>query len=108
MVFMLQVLHGRPDLDDLMYREYLRRSRVELVFGGSIAALVATALAYLMLQSTPDQEPLVEVRGLRNPRRISGQSLDTRQSRVRPHIPPATAGAELPEAGPHHRRLLSI
>jgi hypothetical protein len=21
MVFMLQVLHGRPDLDDLMYRE---------------------------------------------------------------------------------------
>ena len=44
--FVLQAVSARRDADDQMYREYLRQSRVQLIFWGSIVAVGITGIVF--------------------------------------------------------------
>ena len=46
-LFMMQGISSRADVDDRMYREYVRRSRIRGFFWGSLAAVVATSILLL-------------------------------------------------------------
>ena len=46
-LFVLQGINARPDADDRMYREYIHRSWVKLIFWGSIYAVGITGLVFL-------------------------------------------------------------
>ena len=46
-LFMMQGISSRRDVDDRMYREYVRRSRVREFFWGNVAAVVVTSTLLL-------------------------------------------------------------
>lgn len=66
MIFVLQAVSARRDVDDRKYREYLRRSHVRLAFAASIAAVGFTGAALLLVQPGGLDERTVELPGLRN------------------------------------------
>ena len=65
-LFVMQGVSGRPDADDRMYREYIRRSWVRPIFWSSIVAVGVTGLA-LLAEELGTGAPLVgSSPGLRN------------------------------------------
>ena len=50
-LFMMQGLSGRRDVDDRMYREYVRRSRVRDILWGSLLAVAVTGV-FLLISTT--------------------------------------------------------
>lgn len=67
MIFILQGVNSRSDVDDRMYREYIRRAWIRPLFAGSLAIVGITGLV-LMAQNFISESPaaLDGARGIRN------------------------------------------
>ena len=55
-LFVMQVVNTKRDIDDRMYREYVRQSSVQPIFWGSIGAVVITALIFLAYEIAGNAE----------------------------------------------------
>ena len=66
-LFVMQGVSNRRDADDRTYRAYVRRSRVQLIFWGSITAVGLTGAVLLVEELTSAAAPMAEpTSGLRN------------------------------------------
>lgn len=65
-LFALERVSARPDADDRIFNEYVRRSRVWPIFVGSLGAVAATGLILIMSQLAGDGSADGETSPLRN------------------------------------------
>ena len=65
-LFVLQGVSNRQDVDDRMYREYVRQSWVRWIFWGSIFAVGLTGVAFLLVQFVGASPVGEDAQGLRN------------------------------------------